>query len=130
MLFCSCHGDFNDIGNGYVFSNGEIVKRIRGGGNGYFPFEPLIPNQVLSYNYDSRYIVAYQIPEKEWLEFKKSYVSKEVADSLQILYNNMVNIHHCYWIVCKKDGNIYGPLNKNKYMLMCDSLDCHLSLNL
>jgi len=129
MVLCGCHGDYNELGGEYIYTNGEIGKQIHGGGSGYFPYESLIPNRVLYYNYDDSHIVAYQVPEKEWIEFKKDYVSKEVADSLQNLFVKMVNIYYCYWIVSKQDGVIYGPLSKTNFIKTCDSLKCRLFLD-
>ena len=129
FLLGGCHGDFCDIGDGFVYTNGEIGKKMSGGGLGYFPFKPLIPDHVMNFDYDSKYIIAYQIPEKDWFNEIKSYASQNDLDSLQSLFNKMITILHCYWIIRKQDGRVLGPMNKKEFLIKCDSLNCNLCLN-
>ena len=129
LLLSGCHGDFSNLGDGYVYVNGEIGKRESGGGLGYFPYKSLVPVHVMNYNYDSKYVIVYQIPEIDWFDDKKRYAPQKDIDSLQSLYKKMIAIRHCYWIICKQDGKVYGPLNKEEFALKCDSMNCNLYLD-
>ena len=128
ITICGCHGDYGDLGGGYIYTNREIGRIEDGGGWGYTPYKSIIPSQVLDFNYNKAYIVAFQIPDKEWLRYRKETVSNDKEDSIEALYKEMCKIHHCYWIICKKTGEVFGPLNIDTLISKGDSLNCHLTL--
>jgi hypothetical protein len=118
------------MGEGYIYSNREIGKQLEGGGFGYIPFKPLIPRQVLNFTCDNDYIIAYQIPSREWFDFETgNAITKEKKDSLEQLYNKMYDIHYCYWIIDKKKDQLYGPLDKKEFEKRCKKMGVKLKLN-
>lgn len=128
IIVCGCHGDYGDLGSGYIYTNREIGRIENGGGWGYTPYKSIVPNEVMDFIYDKAYIVAIQIPDKEWLQYKKETVSNDKIDSIEVLYKEMCMIHHCYWIICKKTEEVFGPLNYETFISKGDSLNCNLTL--
>ena len=130
ILLCSCHDNYHELGSGYRYMNGRIDKELDGGGLGWTPIEPLIPEKVLNYNYDKAFIIAYQIPSREWFDFEtENALTKEKADSIEQLYNIMYDIHYCYWIIDKKKAQLYGPLDKKEFEKKCKIMGVKLKLN-
>ena len=118
ILWCSCHGNHYDMGDGYIYTNHEIAKSLENG-VGYTHIEPLIPMKVLNYACDKDFIIAYQIPNREWFDFEEDDTPKEKVDSLELLYKKICDIHYCYWIINKKNGQIYGPFEKKEFESQC-----------
>ena len=130
LLLCGCHDSYHELGGRYIYMNDRIDKELDGGGLGWTPIEPLIPEKVLNYNYDNAFIIAYQIPSREWFDFETvNAITKEKADSIEQLYNKMYDIHYCYWIIDKKKTQLYGPLDKKEFEKKCKIMGVKLKLN-
>lgn len=123
LLFC-CHGDYMELGGGYVYANRTIGKEIGDGMSSV-----LIEMQVLNYSSDDNYIVAYQVPDDDYMSISENVLPKEKEDSIRILYDKMRKIHHCYWIVRKSDGMIFGPMEKKEFDRQCKVLNITVEMN-
>ena len=129
ILLCGCHDSYHELGGRYIYVNGRIDKELDGGGLGWTPIESVIPENVLSYNYDKTFIIAYQIPSRAWFDFEtENAITKEKADSIEQLYNKMYDIHYCYWIIDKKKDQLYGPLDKKEFEKSCKKMGIKLKL--
>lgn len=123
----NCHGDSWNLGDDYVFVEGSIAKRC--GHNKYKYLETLIVEQVLNFNYDEDFIIAYQIPDRDYLNFVREFKTKREIDSLDNLYTAMETIHYCYWIIQKKNTNIIGPMNKEKFEDKCKEMNIKIRMD-
>jgi len=128
IVMCSCHGDYYDMGDGYIYTNREIAKSLESG-FGYTHIEPLIPRKVLNFACDKDYIIAYQKPDRDWFDFAEEDVPKEKIDSLEQLYNKICDIHDCYWIIIKKSGQRFGPLGKKEFKKQCKKMGIKLIMD-
>ena len=128
IVMCSCHGDYYDMGDGYLYTNHEIAKSLESG-VGYTHIEPLIPTEVLNFACDKDYIIAYQKPDRDWFDFEEKYAAKEKVDSLEQLYNKICDIHDCYWIIIKKSGQRFGPLGKKEFKKQCKKMGIKLIMD-
>ena len=128
IIVSSCHGDYWELGNDYLYCERVIYKQY---GDGENQWElPVIMGQVLNFDYDSNFIIAYQVPSRTSFDEQKDFKDfRGKEDSLENKWDEMRSIKKCYWIICKRDGNIYGPLSKWDFEFMCDSLNCTLTLN-
>ena len=128
IVMCSCHGDYYDMGDGYIYTNREIAKSLESG-FGYTHIEPLIPRKVLNFACDKDYIIAYQKPDRVWFDFAEEDVPKEKVDSLEQLYNKICDIHDCYWIIIKKNGQLYGPMEKKEFEKRCKRMGVKIKMD-
>ena len=131
ILLCGCHDNYHDLGSRYEYMDGRINKELDGGGLGWTPIKPLIPEEVRKYNYDQDFIIAYQIPSRGWFDFEmENAITKEKADSIEQLYNKMYDIHYCYWIIDKKNDQLYGPLDKKEFEKRCKNMGIKMKLSI
>lgn len=115
-LFISCHDDFRLIDGKYVITERAIAK-ISGVNNSLVY---LITGQVLNYDDDDKYIVAYQIPEMDFTRLSMvESMTKNEQDSMLCQYIDMVHIHDCYWIIRKTDTQIFGPMSISEFQAAC-----------
>ena len=128
IVMCSCHGDYYDMGDGYIYTNREIAKCLESG-LGYTHIEPLIPRKVLNFACDKDYIIAYQKPDRNWFDFEEEDAPKEKVDSLEQLYSKIYDIHDCYWIIIKKSGQRFGPLEKKEFKKQCKKMGIKLIMD-
>ena len=136
LLLCGCHDSYRELGDSYIYESGRIHKFIDGGKG---TVVTLIPDQVLNYEHNKNYIIAYQIPDSAiyreyYIDIYKKITdstirSQEKTDSLEALLDSMLNIKHCYWIICKKDAKVYGPMTKAKFKEKCIKMGIGLTLN-
>ena len=103
-----------ELGNDYAYiENREIVK-IRRDINDNPLYDILIRGQVLNYDYDDKYIIAYQVYDKDY-----HYEPIEERDSLQALFEKTKKIRYCYWIINKETGKVFGPMKKKEFENRC-----------
>jgi hypothetical protein len=77
-------------------------------------YDILIRGQVLNYDYDDKYIIAYQVYDKDY-----HYEPIEERDSLQALFEKTKKIRYCYWIINKETGKVFGPMKKKEFENRC-----------
>lgn len=128
ILLVSCHDSYRRLGDNYVYMNRIIAKAEPQ--KSYETLHFLITEQVLNYNYDNDYIVAYQIPDfDEYWESLVESSPETQKDSLRNLATLMNNIHDCYWIIRKKDCKIWGPMTKNDFNAKCHEIGVLVELD-
>ena len=127
VLISACHGDYWSLGDGYVFVNRAIARQT--GKGRYKPMETLVMDQVLNFAFDDNFIIVYQIPDRNWLNYAKDFMPAEKIDSIEALYVKMEDIHHCYWIIRKADAFIIGPMNKDEFEVTWKEMNINLKLD-
>lgn len=125
LLFCnlltSCLGVFYiDLGNHYAWLEDRIIVKIKEEtGNSLF-YDLLIRPQVLNYDYDNKFIIAYQIYDgSDW--YNSNQIAEE-KDSLFIQFAKLKEMKHCYWIIDKETDKVMGPMRKNEFERLCKTL--------
>lgn len=123
-MLCGCHDDYWKLGDSYIYDSGRICMLMD---RGYMKI--VVPDQVLNFGFDEHCIIAYQKPDSAY--FSEYYIdsykncsdstarSQEAADSLEALLDKMLNIQDCYWIIRKKDANVYGPMTESDFNEQC-----------
>ena len=123
VLFASCWNDYPRLGKNYVYCN-RIIARTEMHGKSELLFF-LITEQVLNYNFNRDYIIAYQIPDTNYLgsrDLLKARMTEEQRDSLDRQFEEMLRIHDCYWIIRKEDCKVFGPMTKHDFDMICQEL--------
>ena len=130
LVLCGCHDAYWELGDSYIYDSGRICMLMDRGyimDSGYMKI--VVPDQVLNFGFDEHYIIAYQKPDSAY--FSEYYIdsykdcsdstarSQEAADSLEALLDKMLNIQDCYWIICKKDKRVYGPMTESNFNEQC-----------
>ena len=125
LLFCnlltSCLGVFYiDLGNHYAWLEDRIIVKIKEEtGNSLF-YDLLIRPQVLNYDYDNKFIIAYQIYDgSDW--YNSNQISEE-KDSLFIQFAKLKEMKYCYWIINKETNQVIGPMRKPEFDRKCEEL--------
>ena len=114
-LFCfNCSDYFLDLGKGYTYRNEggplkDIFHKTNEGGE--------IPPTILTYNYNSKYIIAKQIPKLPFEAIRKQY-------KYEFGYSEVY-----YWIIDKDKCKCYGPMNIKQYTILREKLEIPSSLN-
>lgn len=133
IIFCSCHGDYADLGNGYIWIEDSIGKSINEE-TGQFEF--VIYPRTVDYNVDEFYIIAHQImtdpdtgmPIIDVLVDRITCAKGKEADSLRTLFNKMMEIQDCYWIIDKNTHKVLGPMRKSEFYKMKNKLRINMDL--
>ena len=125
LLFCnlltSCLGVFYiDLGNHYAWLEDRIIVKIKEEtGNSLF-YDLLIRPQVLNYDYDNKFIIAYQIYDgSDW--YNSNQIAEE-KDSLFIQFAKLKEMKYCYWIINKETNQVIGPMRKSEFDRKCEEL--------
>ena len=129
ILMVSCdyifniHGDYVELGNDYVFCN-RVIGKVYSRENGMVFFNDIVPQQVLNHSQDDNYIVVYQVPYPDGMQAAIDSVrmSQHEIDSIHTLYQKMMDIVDCYWIIRIKDNKVWGPMDYQTYRRMHDEL--------
>lgn len=123
LLFCilqaSCFGVFYiDLGNHYAWLEDRIIVKIKEDTGNSLYYDLLIRPQVLNYDYDNKFIIAYQVYDgSEW------YDSNQIAeekDSLFVQFAKLKRMKYCYWIINKETGQVVGPMGKPEFDRKCE----------
>ena len=147
-LIVSCHGDYHELDDNYVYICGTLCsfddKELK-------TSNELIHFCVVDYNDNDDYIIACQTADstnamedyhiavppgkysyKDSLyedSLNKAWGSPQVKDSLRNLYNKVMEIKMCYWIIVKKDGHVIGPMNRKDFDVACQRRGIKLKLD-
>ena len=125
LLFCnlltSCLGVFYiDLGNHYAWLEDRIIVKIKEEKANSLFYDLLIRPQVLNYDYDDRFIIAYQIYDgSEW--YNSNQIAEE-KDSLFIQFAKLKEMKYCYWIINKETNQVIGPMRKSEFDRKCEEL--------
>ena len=121
-LFTSCTGVgfYIDLGNHYAWLEERMIVKITEEKETSLHFDILIRPQVLNFNYDDKYIIAYQVYDGSPY-YDLDYMTEE-RDSLLIQFEKLKIIKKCYWIVNKDSGLVIGPLRKEEFVNKCKEL--------
>lgn len=125
LLFCylltSCLGVFYiDLGNHYAWLEDRIIVKIKEEMENSLSYDLLIRPQVLNYDYDNKFIIAYQIYDgSDWYNSNKR---AEEKDSLFIQFAKLKEMKYCYWIINKETNQVIGPMRKPEFDRKCEKL--------
>lgn len=105
ILFTSCHGDFHELSDKYVYCEYTIAKspsNSRWTREGkYIPYQVVIGRMVTNYSHDDAFIIAHQTVQKK----------------------------HRYWIIKLADDMIWGPLTKDSFDMKCQEQNVKIRLD-
>ena len=120
-LLTSCLGVFYiDLGNHYAWLEDRIIVKIKEEKANSLFYDLLIRPQVLNYDYDDRFIIAYQIYDgSDW--YNSNPIAEE-KDSLLIQFAKLKEMKHCYWIINKETNQVIGPMKKPEFDRKCEEL--------
>ena len=125
LLFCylltSCLGVFYiDLGNHYAWLEDRIIVKIKEEKANSLFYDLLIRPQVLNYDYDNKFIIAYQIYDgSDW--YNSNPIAEE-KDSLLIQFAKLKEMKYCYWIINKETNQVIGPMRKPEFDRKCEEL--------
>lgn len=125
LLFCylltSCLGVFYiDLGNHYAWLEDRIIVKIKEETENSLFYDLLIRPQVLNYDYDNKFIIAYQIYDgSDW--YNSNQIAEE-KDSLFIQFAKLKEMKYCYWIINKETNQVIGPMRKPEFDRKCEEL--------
>ena len=120
-LLTSCLGVFYiDLGNHYAWLEDRIIVKIKEEKENSLFYDLLIRPQVLNYDYDDRFIIAYQIYDgSDW--YNSNPIAEE-KDSLLIQFAKLKEMKYCYWIINKETNQVIGPMRKPEFDRKCEEL--------
>jgi len=120
-LLTSCLGVFYiDLGNHYAWLEDRIIVKIKEETENSLFYDLLIRPQVLNYDYDNKFIIAYQIYDgSDW--YNSNPIAEE-KDSLLIQFAKLKEMKYCYWIIDKETDKVMGPMRKNEFERLCKTL--------
>ena len=120
-LLTSCLGVFYiDLGNHYAWLEDRIIVKIKEEKANSLFYDLLIRPQVLNYDYDNKFIIAYQIYDgSDWYNSNKR---AEEKDSLFIQFAKLKEMKYCYWIINKETNQVIGPMRKSEFDRKCEEL--------
>ncbi len=120
LLVTSCiHGDYWDLGNGYSYSEKSICKQNEKGVDTLVIFP-----EIIDYAYNEQFIVAHQNFDSAALDNDTVWFGKDIK-----YYQQMKLQGRTFWVIDKIKEKIYGPLDKNRYGSIVDSLKIRLALH-
>ena len=120
-LLTSCLGVFYiDLGNHYAWLEDRIIVKIKEEKANSLFYDLLIRPQVLNYDYDNKFIIAYQIYDgSDW--YNSNPIAEE-KDSLLIQFAKLKEMKYCYWIINKETNQVIGPMKKPEFDRKCEEL--------
>ena len=120
-LLTSCLGVFYiDLGNHYAWLEDRIIVKIKEETENSLSYDLLIRPQVLNYDYDNKFIIAYQIYDgSDW--YNSNPIAEE-KDSLLIQFAKLKEMKYCYWIINKETNQVIGPMKKPEFDRKCEEL--------
>jgi hypothetical protein len=111
------------LGGNYVYVDGDICMTDDDGS-----LHLVIPDDVRNYMYDENYIIAYQRPSLVRADYFWSFDNTVDKDSIKSLKNLCYRLKDCYWIICKDNDSVLGPMSYNDYKQKCKKLDVKIKL--
>lgn len=124
LKICSCGNWYieQDLGDGYyLFSDPHEILYSKDGRN----FEFVILPHVVSYAYDSCYIVAKNHKEQLMCDSTKYWIVNK-KDTISIKRNHKVFLHGNSYISYPLKGSVEGPFDSIMYEKYVDSLKINL----
>ena len=120
-LLTSCLGVFYiDLGNHYAWLEDRIIVKIKEETENSLFYDLLIRPQVLNYDYDNKFIIAYQVYDgSDW--YNSNPIAEE-KDSLLIQFAKLKEMKYCYWIINKETNQVIGPMRKPEFDRKCEEL--------
>ena len=117
-VLVSCLGVFYiDLGNKYAWLENRIIVKITEEKENALYYDLLIRPQVLNYDDDDKFIIAYQVYDgSEWYD---SIQREEEKDSLFAQFELIKKLKYCYWIIDKETGKVFGPMKKKEFENRC-----------
>ena len=123
IFMFSCEEKTSDIvyqGDNYCyhFFNREFFKEDSA------QFRTIVPRQIINYREFDNYFILYQIGDSTSYhdvhhpDIITQYDSVQI-DSLDVLFDKMLDIFNCYWIVTKKPSKVEGPMTKEDFEKLC-----------
>lgn len=111
-IISSCTGVcYDDLGNHYAWvESSRMIIKIQEKTENSLYGDIVIRPQVLNYDYDDNYIIAYQVYDGG-LAYD-SIQKVEEKDSLLIQFAKIKEMKHCYWIIDKGTDHVIGPMRK------------------
>lgn len=114
--------NYADLGNHYAWMDDATIVKFRGKMNGVF--DTIIIPQVLNFDYDDKYIIAYQGCNGKGYYYSSSSLEYENnKDSLLLQIKKMKQMKFCYWIIDKETGKVMGPMRKSEFDQKCKALN-------
>lgn len=142
FLLAGCSASFSDVhadlGNGYFYlGEGPTQSYI------YYSKNLMAPSidsiivwpTVMAYAKNDTYIIALQTPNESISRQNLVYINDKTeisADSILItdsFFINMLAHDTCYWIIQKNEFSTFGPLSRDAFRSIKDSLNIDLTLN-
>lgn len=78
--------------------------------------------------YDDNYVVAHQNPVFIRADYYWEYGKGYDKDSIDQIKRLCKDIQDCYWIICKYDDSVLGPMSYDEYKEKCEILDVKIKL--
>ena len=98
----------------------RIIVKIKEETENSLSYDLLIRPQVLNYDYDNKFIIAYQIYDgSDW--YNSNPIAEE-KDSLLIQFAKLKEMKYCYWIINKETNQVIGPMRKPEFDRKCEEL--------
>lgn len=121
-LISSCTGVYyDDLGNHYAWvESSRMIIKIQEKTDNSLYGDIMIRPQVLNYDYDDNYIIAYQVYDGGFAY--DSIQKAEEKDSLLIQFAKIKEMKHCYWIIDKGTDHVIGPMRKADFDRKCGEL--------
>lgn len=128
LLFWFCliprsSSPYTDLGNRYVYVDHDICVLDSSGG-----LTLIVPDVVDDYMYDEKYVLAHQKPVFIRADYYWEYGKDYDKDSINQIKRLCKDLKDCYWIICKKDHSVFGPMSYNEYEQKCKVLDVRIKL--
>lgn len=126
LTLYSCHDSYWEFNDRYLYENGTIAEIDSVDSSLHY----LVTERVLNFSQDDSYIIVYQIPTfGERYKSMRDSAPVEFKDSLDNQRYMMKEIHHCYWIIRKRDCRVWGPMCYGSFMRGCKKLKVKCRLN-
>lgn len=127
----------------YAWIEGRTIgKNLEINGNS-LSADYVIRAEVLNYDYDDRFIIAYQVYSSRtrfYYDSKSNYSDEDTLlvqlverngkvveipqnDSLVAQYRKIKEIKNCYWIIDKETDQVMGPMRKEEFDCRCKALN-------
>lgn len=120
-IFTSCtFYDYIDLGHHYALMDRTIIKITEENSHGLY-YDIIVRPQVLNYDDDDKYIVAYQVYDGNVFYYDSCQIAEQ-KDSLLRQFKKLKKIKYCYWIIDKETGKVLGPMRETKYNQKCKAL--------
>lgn len=112
-----------DLGCKYVYVDHDICRLDSTG-----CLILIIPDDVDDYMFDNHYVLAHQNPVFIRADYFWEYGLEYNKDSINNIKRLCNDLHDCYWIICKDNDSVLGPMSYKEYKQKCEILDVKIEL--